>query len=40
MKKEWNISSFLCQQILNKIVARLKLLIDQGGNQIRKPDNL
>ncbi len=36
IKKQWNISISLCQQMIDKLVARLKLLIDQGGNQIQK----
>ena len=36
-KKEWiKFSVSLCQQMMDKIPARLKLVIDQGGNQIRE----
>ncbi len=37
IKKEWNKSSVsTCQQMIDKIPARLKLLIDQDGNQIQE----
>ncbi len=36
MKNEWNVSISLCKQMIDIIVARLKLLIDQGGNQIQE----
>ncbi|CAF1611292.1 unnamed protein product, partial [Didymodactylos carnosus] len=37
IKKEWKkFSILLCQQMMDKIPARLKLVIDQGGNQIRE----
>ncbi|CAF4195086.1 unnamed protein product [Rotaria magnacalcarata] len=37
IKKEWiKFSVSLCQQMMDKIPARLKLVIDQGGNQIRE----
>ncbi|CAF2159766.1 unnamed protein product [Rotaria magnacalcarata] len=37
IKKEWiKFSVSLCQQMMDTIPARLKLVIDQGGNQIRE----
>jgi hypothetical protein len=36
IKKEWNISISLCQQIIDKQAARLRLLIDQDDNQIQE----
>ena len=37
IKKEWKkFSVLLCQEMMDKIPARLKLVIDQGGNQIRE----
>ncbi|CAF4601147.1 unnamed protein product, partial [Rotaria sp. Silwood2] len=37
IKKEQNkFSISLCQRMIDKMPARLKLVIDQGGNQIRK----
>ncbi|CAF1520927.1 unnamed protein product [Rotaria sordida] len=37
IKKEWKkICVSLCQRMIDKIPARLKLVIDQGGNQIQE----
>ncbi len=37
IKKEWKeISVSLCQRMIDRIIARLKLVIDQGGNQIQE----
>ena len=36
-KKEWKkINVSLCQRMIDKIPARLKLVIDQGSNQIQE----
>ena len=37
LKKEWiKFSVSLCQPVMDKLPAQLKLVIDHGGNQIRE----